>query len=122
MVKYEVFTTITGLLIVFILIILTRRAKLHTSHLFWWLGVIIGISILSIYPKLVDKIGLILGIGYPPIIICILGLGAIFVKVLTMDMYITQNEIRYKQLAQKLAILEKEMQEMQKMQEIKIDD
>ncbi len=116
MVNYEFFTTITGLLIVLILIILTRRAKLHTLHLIWWLAVIIGISVLSIYPKIVDKIGLILGIGYPPIIICILGLGAILVKLLTMDMYITKNEIRYKKLAQKLAILEKEMEDVKKGQ------
>jgi len=109
MVNYKIFSSVVGILIVLILIILTRRAKLHTAHLFWWFFIIICILILSFFPTIVDKIGLIFGIGYPPIIVCILGLGAILIKILTMDIYITQNEIRYKKLAQKLAILEKEL-------------
>lgn len=111
MITYKTFSLITGLLIAVILIKLARKSKIHTTHFIWWSSIISFILIFAIFPTLIDIIGRLVGISYPPIIVAVAGLGLMLIKTLTMDIYITQNEIRYKKLAQKMALLEKMVKE-----------
>lgn len=111
---YKTFSFIVGLLISGILLYLIRKSKLHTSLTAWWVTIVIFILGFALYPALIDYIGHFFKVSYPPIIICIVGIGLIIIKVLVMDTYITKNEARYKRLAQKLALLELQIQEKQK--------
>ena len=111
-ISYETFSALIGLLTALILIILVRRSRLHPFYLGWWFGIICVLLIFSLNPRLINKLGELLGIAYPPIIIAVLGLLAILIKILSMDIYITQSEIRYKKLVQKMVVLEREMQEL----------
>ncbi len=111
-ISYETFSALIGLLTVLILVILVRRSRLHPFYLGWWFGTICVLLIFSLNPRLINKLGELLDIAYPPIIIAVVGLLSILIKILSMDIYITQSEIRYKKLAQKMAVLEREMQEL----------
>jgi len=106
LVTYKAFSIIVGLLISVVLILFVRKSRLHSVLFIWWFAIIALMLIFAFFPSLVDLIGLYFGIAYPPIIISVVGLGLICIKVLSMDIYITRNEIRYKQLAQKMAVLE----------------
>ncbi len=114
MVTYKTFSIIFGILIALILIILIRKSRLQTVLLVWWFAIIALMMMFAFFPSLVDLFGHYFGIAYPPIIISVVGLGLICIKVLSMDIYITKNEIRYKQLAQKMAVLETLVKEEQK--------
>ncbi len=116
MVKYQVFTLFVGLTTSAILIYLVRRAKLHVSLLVWWLFIIAGIIVFSVYPRLIDYIGAKLGIAYPPIIIAVVGFSLVFLKLLLIDINTTRNEIRFKKLIQRITLLEKELEELKKFQ------
>ncbi len=106
MVTYKTFTIITGLLIAAALLMLVRRSRLHSTLFIWWSAMIALMLIFAFFPELINLLGRYFGVGYPPIIISVAGIGLIFIKILTMDIYITKNEMRYNRLAQKLALLE----------------
>jgi len=99
------------LLITCILILLSRRSRINTIYFLWWGAIISLILIFSFFPALIDIIGKWFGVSYPPVLISVVGLGLILVKTLSMDIYITKNEVRYKTLAQKIALLEKKFED-----------
>jgi len=113
-VTYRTFTIIIGVLISMILLLLVRRSRLHSALFIWWSAMIALMLIFAFFPGLIDTVGQTFGVAYPPVIISVAGLGLVFVKILTMDIYITKNEVRYNKLAQKMAILELMLKEMEK--------
>ena len=102
---------ILGMIIILILVILARKSKIHTSHFIWWAPLLLLIFMFAFFPTLIDRLGELFTVSYPPIIIIIAGLGLLLIKVLINDIYITKNELRYKKLAQKTALLEKTINE-----------
>lgn len=106
MVATKIFSAVTGIFIALILIILVRRSKLNSLYFIWWSLIIAAILVFAFFPNLIDIIGNFLHVSYPPVLISIFGLGMIFIKVLLMDIYITENEMRFKKLAQRMAALE----------------
>ena len=114
MVTYKAFSIITGLLISLVLVLLIRKSRLQGVLFVWWFSIIVLMLIFAFFPTLVNLLGHYFGIAYPPIIISVAGLGLICIKVLSMDIYITKNEIRYKRLAQKMALLETLVKEEKK--------
>lgn len=80
-------------------------------QLFWWLIVIFSLLLFGIFPTLIDSVGQFLEVGYPPILIVVLAYVFLLIKLIHMDKYITENEIRTKELIQKIAILENEIYE-----------
>jgi hypothetical protein len=80
---------------------------MHSALIIWWSCIIALMLIFAFFPVLIDVIGKLFRISYPPIIISIVGIGLVFVKILSMDIYITRNEARFIELAQKMAVLER---------------
>ncbi len=115
MINYQMFSLISGLIIVSCLIVLVRRSKIHYNFLTWWVIISIFILIFAFCPKIINTIGHWFGVSYPPILIVIAGVGFLLVKTLSMDIYITRNEIRYKTIAQKLALLEKHIEDQSRL-------
>lgn len=113
MVNYRFFTALFGLIVALTLVLLIRRSRLHSSLFIWWSSMIALMLVFAFYPNLINMLGKYFKISYPPVIISVVGLGLVFVKILSMDIYITRNEARYNRLAQKLALLEMEMREHQ---------
>jgi hypothetical protein len=109
MITYKLFSLILGLMVAFVMILLARRSKIRFTQFMWWFSTICSVLIFAFFPTLIDVLGKWVGVSYPPTIISILGLGMILIKVFSMDIYITQNELRYRKLAQKLALFEKRM-------------
>ncbi len=109
MITYKLFSLILGLLVAIVMILLARRSKIRFAQFMWWFSTICSVLIFAFFPALIDVLGKWVGVSYPPTLISILGLGMILIKVFSMDIYITQNELRYRKLAQKLALFEKRM-------------
>ncbi len=103
---YRLFSALTGILISLVLYFLVRKSRVSSLYTTWWVVIIISILLLAFFPGILDFVGNLFGVSYPPVLLTVFGLAMILVKVLTMDIYITKNEARYKELAQKLATLE----------------
>jgi hypothetical protein len=104
--SYQWTTAIIGLVIAIVIFLLIRRDILHIKRSFWWIGIAILVVIMGFFPILIDKIGILLGVNYPPVLILTLGIGFILVKILSMDLERSQQERVLRRLTQKIAILE----------------
>jgi len=88
---------------------LVRRDHLHGSYALWWLAVAVVILLLGVFPPVIDWLGRVTGISYPPVLPIIVGIGMILIRMLKMDIDRSQQERRLRRLTQKLAILEQEI-------------
>ena len=114
MVTYKIVLIILSTIYSVYLIYLMRKLKLHIFQMSWWLITVITLLIFGVYPKLIDKIGFLLKIKYPPIFLVILAILFLLIKLIFLDKYITENEIRIKDLSRKIAILEKNIEDLDK--------
>jgi hypothetical protein len=91
---------------------LVRRDHLHGSYALWWLAVAAAILLLGVFPPVIDWLGRVTAINYPPILPIIIGIGMILIRMLKMDIDRSQRERQIRRLTQKLAILEQELGEL----------
>ena len=88
---------------------LVRRDHLHGTYALWWLAVAAATLVLGVFPPVIDWLGHVSGISYPPVLPIIVGIGMILVRMLRMDIDRSRQERQLRRLAQKLAILEQEI-------------
>lgn len=112
--KYQITSALIGILLGGAIIWLVRRDHLHGRFAIWWLLVGFTCALLGIFPQIIDWVALRLGIGYPPILALVLGIGFLVLKIILMDIERSRNEIKLQRLAQRLAILEGELLEQGK--------
>jgi hypothetical protein len=98
-----------GIGIALAILVLVRKNHLMVSHAVWWLAVAAASMAFGAYPRLIDRIGVVLGIHYPPTLLIVIGMGLILIKMLTMDLKRSEQERKIRALTQRLAILESEM-------------
>lgn len=109
MIDYRWTSTLIAIVLGASLLWLVRRYHLHGPYAVWWIAVAIGIALLGSFPALVDGLARLLGITYSPILVVVLGMGAILIKMLTMDLERTRQERHLRRLTQRLAFLEAAM-------------
>ena len=113
MINYQWISCIIGLCTASIIIYLIRRDHLQPRYALWWIWVAGSVALFGMLPQLIDKIGKIFGITYPPILLIIIGIISILIKMLKMDIESTRKEARIRRLTQQLAILEGEIDHIQ---------
>lgn len=100
---------VIGVLLAGTILYLVRRDHLHGSYALWWFAIAAAILLLGVFPPVVDWLGHLTGIYYPPILPIIIGIGMILIRMLKMDIDRSRAERQIRRLTQKLAILEQEM-------------
>ncbi len=108
---------IIGILLAGAILYLVRRDHLHGSFAIWWLTVAVAILVLGLFPPVIDWLGSVTGIYYPPILPIIIGIGMILIRLLKMDVDRSRSERQIRRLTQKLAILEQELRDTQNKHE-----
>ena len=105
---------VIGVLLAGAILYLVRRDHLHGSYALWWLAVAVVILLLGVFPPVIDWLGRVTGIYYPPVLPIIVGIGMILIRMLKMDIDRSQQERQLRRLTQKLAILEQELTEVRR--------
>ena len=105
-IAYQLTAALIGLSIGGLILWLVRKNHLHGPYAVWWIAVAVGVILLGLFPQVVNPVAGWLGVSYPPILAIVLALAALLVKVLTMDLERTRQEIMLRRLAQRLAMLE----------------
>jgi hypothetical protein len=103
-----------GLCTAALIIWLIRRDSLHVDHGIAWLLTAAGFACLGFVPGIVDRVAAWVGIAYPPVLGLILAITLLVIKTLMMDIERSHLEVRNRRLAQRLAILEVELQALRK--------
>ena len=106
MIAYQVTAALIGLSIGGLILWLVRQNHLHGPYAIWWILVAIGVILLGLFPQVVNPVATWLGVNYPPILAIVIALAAMLVKILTMDLERTRQEVVLRRLAQRLAMLE----------------
>ena len=102
---------IIGVLLAGAILYLVRRDHLHGSFALWWFAIAAAILILGLFPPVIDWLGTVTGIYYPPILPIVIGIGMILLRLLKMDVDRSRYERQMRRLTQKLAIVEQELRE-----------
>jgi hypothetical protein len=106
MIAYQVTAALIGLFIGGLILWLVRKNHLHGPYAIWWILVAVWVILLGLFPQVVNPVASWLGVSYPPLLVMLLAVAALLVKVLTMDLERTRQEIVLRRLAQRLAMLE----------------
>ena len=102
-------SALLGIALAGAILYLVRLDHLHGSYALWWLIVAVATLVVGMFPHLIDRLGEIIGIAYPPILAIILGMGLILIRMLLMDVDRSRQERTLRRLTQRLAILDQEL-------------
>ena len=102
-------TGLMGLVVATLILLLIRRDRLHVSYGALWILVALGFALLGFVPGVLDRIAIVLGIGYPPVLGLSLGIILLVIKILIMDIDHSHARMRQQRLAQRLSFLEEEL-------------
>ena len=104
-------TLVVGVALVGIILYLVRRDHLHGPYALGWLLLAASIIVIAVWPRLIDIAGRLVGIYYPPILVCLAAIAALLIKSLISDLERSRQERSLRRLSQKIAILERELQQ-----------
>ena len=96
-------TTIFGLLVASLLLMLVRRDHLHISHGVGWSVAIALSALLGSHPAFYALASAI-GVAYAPILAVTIAIAALVIKALITDIELTKLRVKHHRLVQKVAI------------------
>ena len=114
MIPYQWTTAIIGLMVAGSILFLVRRDHMHGPYAVWWLASSAAVVLISLFPGLVNLIARWLGVAYPPILPVFVGMGLILIKMLTMDLERSRQELKLRRLTQRMAMLEASLERVHK--------
>ena len=106
MAPLQITTTLLGLGLAAVILVLVRRDHLYLLHGLFWILVAGSAAILGVWPGLIDRLAAVLGIGYPPALLLLLAVVVVLLKTLHTDILNTRLERDVRRLNQRLALLE----------------
>jgi hypothetical protein len=111
-------TLVIGLILAGTILHLVRRDHLHGPFALGWLAMAVAIILLAAFPRLIDHVGSLVGISYPPILLCLLAIAALLIKSLVGDLERSRQERTLRRLSQHLAMLERDLAQMRQHLEL----
>ncbi len=99
-------TTLLGLGLAALILVLVRRDHLYLLHGLFWVAVAGAAAVLGAWPGLIDRLAVVAGISYPPALLLLLAVVVLLLKALHADMLNTRIERDVRRLNQRLALLE----------------
>ena len=87
---------------------LVRRDHLYIRQGVFWIAVAFFSLLLALWPFLIDTLGSLLGIAYPPTLLFLGAIIVLIVKALFGDIALTQLKRDLRRLNQRIALLEAE--------------
>ena len=85
---------------------LVRRDHIYIRQGMFWILVAIVTLAFAIWPRLIDVLGVALGIAYPPTLLLLVAIVVLFVKALLGDIALTKVSRDLRRLNQRMALLE----------------
>ncbi|NDY96312.1 DUF2304 domain-containing protein [Wenzhouxiangella limi] len=106
------FSAILAGVVVLSIFWLLRRDRLPVMHSLWWLSVAGLIGLLGLFPRLIDRVADWVGVAYSPSLLFMVAILVLLIKVLLEDVDVSQDRRRLLRLAQKVAMLEEQIEQL----------
>jgi hypothetical protein len=87
---------------------LLRRDHIYIRQAVFWIGVAIFSLVFGLWPLLIDALGSLLGVAYPPTLLFLVAIVVLVVKALLGDIALTKVQRDLRRLNQRIALLETE--------------
>lgn len=110
MASLQLTTTLMGIGLAALIFHLIRRDHLYVMHGLFWVCVAGFAAFFGVWPGLIDKLAVLVGISYPPALLLLLACIVLLVKALHADMLNTRIERDVRQLNQRLALLQADIE------------
>ncbi|EGB13427.1 hypothetical protein DND132_0210 [Pseudodesulfovibrio mercurii] len=107
-------STAIALVVGGVIIWLIRRQRIGVYQTALWLGAVFCLILFGIFPSILDWLGGLLGVHYPPVLLIIVSLCILLVKLLTLEIQLTRHETRIRVLTQKMAAYEARLMDLGK--------
>ena len=107
---YPVFAAAIGLLLAVLIFILLRRDQLYLRDATFWLATAMVSIAFAFFPSLVDLLGGMAGVAYPPALILAVVCVVLTIKALLADIAQTQLRRDVRRLNQRVALMDADRQ------------
>lgn len=107
MIHYSYVTAFLGVTTAAVILYLVRKDRLSLGYSVWWIFVACGLVIMGVFPGIVDTVGKLFAINYPPVFLILLALCLVLIKLLQMDIDRSKHQKDLRILTQRLAVYEK---------------
>lgn len=107
---YPIFAAAIGLLLAALILFLLRRDQLYLRDATFWLGTAMVSIAFAFFPSLVDLLGGMAGVAYPPALILAVVCVVLTVKALLADIAQTQLRRDVRRLNQRVALMDADRQ------------
>ena len=109
---YQYFTAALAVAFFIFVILLIRRDSILMGAAFRWLILAISILVLGVFPQVADIVARWVGIAYSPILPVILACLLLMLKALIADIERAKTQVKMDRIAQKLAMVEMELEQL----------
>ena len=117
MATLQITTTLLGLGLAVVILLLVRRDHLYLLHGLFWVAVAGAAALLGAWPGLIDRLARWAGISYPPALLLLLACMVLLIKALHADMVNTRIERDVRRLNQRLALFEADLETLRQTSE-----
>lgn len=100
--------------LLFIVIELVRQRRLEEQYSLLWLGMALGLVVLSVSREMWDRLALNLGISYPPSALFIAGFVATILILLHFSTVVSRLARQNREAAQQIGLLQWKLRELEK--------
>ena len=116
---FRVILVIVSLLTMSFMMRKIRQAKVQIEAAMFWVIVALILVVFSLFPSVAEACARLLGIYSTPNFLFLFMIFLLMVKVFSMTLQVSQMESKQKELVQKIALAQKEREELElKMQEL----
>ncbi|MGP6171512.1 DUF2304 domain-containing protein [Microbacterium sp. A204] len=102
-----------ALLILVVVIELLRRGRLRERHTIWWLIAGAMSLTVAIFPSILDGLASLLGVDVPVNLLFFVGIIVLFLVCIQQSTELTRSEERTRTLAERVALLDDRLREME---------
>ena len=117
--RLTVFVVAIVVLTIIAMIVMLRRRTLEIKYTLVWLFMGVGILIIALVPGLMGGMARLIGVALPVNMLFFMGFIFLATIVFSLTLAISRMSMRIKNIAQSVALLEKEMKELKDLKEEK---
>lgn len=107
--RIETLSLIFCLAFLFLLFRLILKRRLREEYVFVWLGVFSALTFFAVFRSKLDQLAELVGVFYAPSLLFLIFFGALLFYCLHLSIVVSKQSNQVKELAQKIALLEKEI-------------
>ena len=112
--SYLMMSGVLGVLFSLVVVWFIRKDHMHVQYSLWWLTVAAVAILLGLNPGLIVQAARGLGVDYPPTLLFLWAIVALFFKALLGDVERSRSQRRLLRLTQRVVMLEEQLELMER--------